>query len=144
MEENRISCNTNNLGYRWVCLTCKDKNVNKVYEGETSRSARVRGSEHLRDFENKKIKSVLYKHKLADHTDEDIKFKFEITQKFKDPLSRQANEAVRITNRPSAELLNSKCEFNHPPVARVMVEKKSSNQFELGGTKTRTIKKRYI
>ena len=47
----------------------------------------------------------------------------EITQKFKDALSRQANEAVRIYSRPDHELLNSKAEFNHPPLARVVVEK---------------------
>ena len=48
----------------------------------------------------------------------------EITQKFKDALSRQANEAVRIFNRSNGELLNSKSEFNHPPLARVVVEKR--------------------
>ena len=48
----------------------------------------------------------------------------EITHKFKDALSRQANEAVRIYSRPDHELLNSKSEFNHPPLARVVVEKR--------------------
>ena len=50
----------------------------------------------------------------------------EITKKFKDALSRQANEAVRIFNRSGSELLNSKAEFNHPPLARVVVEKKAN------------------
>ena len=50
----------------------------------------------------------------------------EITQKFKDALTRQANEAVRIYSRPPHELLNSKAEFNHPPLARVVVEKRTS------------------
>ena len=36
-----------------------------VYEGETSRSARIRGGEHVRDFENKKSSSLLYKHNRA-------------------------------------------------------------------------------
>ena len=52
----------------------------------------------------------------------------EITKKFKDALSRQANEAVRIFNRPDHELLNSKSEFNHPPLARVVVERKRKLQ----------------
>ena len=50
-------------------------------------------------------------------------FRMEITQKFKDPLSRQANEAVRISERKKNELLNSKNEFNHPPIARISVER---------------------
>ena len=52
--------------------------------------------------------------------------KMEITHKFKDALTRQANEAVRIYSRPSPELLNSKSEFNHPPLARVVVQKKTT------------------
>ena len=112
------------MGYRWRCLTCKEKDIVKVYEGETGRSARIRGTEHVKDFEKKKEKSVLFKHKLTDHKDETVKFKMEITKKFKDSLTRQANEAVRIFGRPSTESLNSKSEFNHPPLARVVVEKK--------------------
>ena len=54
----------------------------------------------------------------------------EITKKFKDALSRQANEAVRIFNRSSDQLLNSKAEFNHPPLARVVVEKKITLGFD--------------
>ena len=56
-----------------------------------------------------------------------MNMKMIITKKFKDPLSRQANEAVRITNRSgkTGELLNSKSEFHHPPVGRIMVEKRN-------------------
>ena len=61
---------------------------------------------------------------MTDHKDENVKFKIEITKKFKDSLTRQANEAVRIFSRPDTQSLNSKSEFNHPPLARVVVEKK--------------------
>ena len=123
-EEVKIPCNTNNIGYRWLCLTCKERNVVKVYEGETGRSARTRGAEHLKELEKKKEKSVLFKHKMTDHKQENVKFQMEITNKFKDALTRQANEAVRIYSRPALESLNSKSEFNHPPHARVVVERK--------------------
>ena len=123
-SDGKIPCNTNNVGYRWRCWTCKEKNTVKVYEGETGRSARVRGLEHVKELEKKKKSSVLLKHIENDHPDEEVKFKMEITKKFKDPLSRQANEAVRIFNRSNSQLLNSKAEFNHPPLARVVVEKK--------------------
>ena len=122
-EEVKIPCNSNNIGYRWTCLTCKDKNILKVYEGETGRSARIRGAEHVKDLEGKKHKSVLFKHKMSDHKNEDVKFQMKITNKFKDALTRQANEAVRISSVPETSSLNSKSEFNHPPMARVVIEK---------------------
>ena len=34
----KILCNTNNVGYKWICDTCKEQNKTMVYEGEISRS----------------------------------------------------------------------------------------------------------
>ena len=124
-EEKRYPCNTNNVGYRWRCLKCQELDTIKVYEGESGRSARIRGGEHLRDLEKKREKSALYKHVKNFHNNEKVKFRMEITKKFKDALTRQANEAVRIFSQPGHQLLNSKSEFNHPPLARVVVEKKN-------------------
>ena len=123
--EDGIPCNSNNVGYRWVCLKCKEQEKIKVYEVETGRSARIRGLEHVKELQHKKKNSVLYKHIQAEHKNETIKFKMEITKCFKDALTRQANEAVRISNRSGSQLLNSKSEFNHPPMARVVVESKT-------------------
>ena len=124
-KKNNIICNSNNVGYRWLCCTCQTKNKLKVYEGETSRSARLRGIEHVKSYIGKTNDSVLYKHKMLEHEDEDVEFKMEITGVFRDALSRQADESVRIQARSNAELMNSKSEFNHPPIARVVIEKKS-------------------
>ena len=52
-----------------------------------------------------------------------MKFSMHITRKFRHPLSRQANEAVRISHNNKNEILNSKTEFNHPPIARITVER---------------------
>ena len=123
-EENKIPCCANNVGYSWQCVTCKERDITKVYEGETGRSARIRGAEHLKDFQKERKHSVLFKHKNTDHKYEQVKFKMVITKQFHDPLTRQANEAVRISTRPSHELLNSKSEFNHPPLARVVVDRR--------------------
>ena len=124
-EDVKIPCNTNNVGYRWLCVTCKDRNINKVYEGETGRSVWIRGAEHLDEFRKQREKSVLMKHKLTHHQNENVQFEMEITQKFKEALTRQANEAVRIYSRPSHEILNSKSKFNHPPLNRVVIERKN-------------------
>ena len=121
------------MGYKWSFVNCLKNDLVQVYEGESGRSARVRGNEHVRDLVNKREKSALYKHIKNVHHNENVKFKMEITSKFKDALTRQANEAVRIYSRPAHELLNSKSEFNHPPMARVVVEKKN----KLGCDKTK-------
>ena len=128
-KEIRNFCNTNNIGYRWTCETCKIKNKNKYYEGETSRSARLRGLEHLRGFKNKREDNLLFKLKILEHPEEEVNFKMEITGLFKDALTRQANEGVRIKNNQKSEIMNSKSEFNHPPIARITVER---NKFTRG------------
>ena len=66
---------------------------------------------------------------MSAHPHENVKFRMEITGQFRDALTRQANEGVRIYTRPAQELLNSKSEFNHPPTARVIVEKKKKETF---------------
>ena len=99
-----------------VCETCQDRGLVKVYDGETARSARVRGVEHMNGFKNRRNENALYKHKVNDHKDEEMAFRMEITKKYRDPLSRQANEAVRISGGKKNELLKSKNEFNHPPL----------------------------
>ena len=76
----------------------------------------------MRDLKNEKTDSALFKHKENEHKNEEMKISMEVTRKFRDPLTRQANEAVRINNRGKLELLNSKSEFNHPPTARISVE----------------------
>ena len=75
-----------------------------MYEGESSRSARLRGKEHIRGLKNRLESNMLYKHKMLEHEeDENVEFKMEITGLFKDALTRQANEAVRIKNRGKLE-----------------------------------------
>ena len=86
----------------------------KVYEGETGRSARLRGSEHLAGFRLKRKTNFLFKQKEDDHKNEEMQISMKITKRYKDPLSRQANEAVRISGRKNTEILNSKSECHHP------------------------------
>ena len=88
----------------------------------------MRGAEHLRDFKNARPNSAMYKHKQNEHGGEDIKIGMEITKQFCDPLTRQADEAVRISKRTKSEILNSKNEFNHPPIARITVERKKKTE----------------
>ena len=74
--------------------------------------------------------SALHKHRVSNREGEDMTFRMEITDKFIDPQTRQANEAVRISNRKKQELLNSKTEFNHHPIARISVVRKEKPKFQ--------------
>ena len=65
---------------------------------------------------------------MLDHIDEEVEYGLEITGIFKDALTRQANESVRIYSRKGSKILNSKSEFNHPPTARVVVERRKKNE----------------
>ena len=94
--EFKLPCNTNNTGYRWICKTCeKTKKITKVYEGETARSIRIRSMEHINSYKNQESKSVLFKHKTMDHKDEKVEFGLEITEVFKDALTRQAKQNLQ-------------------------------------------------
>ena len=58
------------------------------------------------------------------HDLENVKFKMEITGLFRDALTRQADEAVRIKNCEKSELLNSKSQFNNAPISRIVIDRK--------------------
>ena len=62
-ENPKFSCRQNNIGYRLGCTTCKERGKTKIYEGETSRAARLRGKEHMGGLKNKNPNNVMYKHK---------------------------------------------------------------------------------
>ena len=53
----------------------------------------TKNKHNFQSLEKNREKSVLLKHKLTDHPHENVKYKMEITKKFRDSLTRQANEA---------------------------------------------------
>ena len=117
----KIPCDTQNVGYRWTCTTCK-----KTYEGETGRTARIRAKEHLKDLSKNNPENPLVKHIQMDHDGSPTKFQVNIVGKHFDALIRQANEGVRIFENPSL-VMNSKSEFNHPPVKRLELKNRAAN-----------------
>ena len=110
-------------------MCCKKRIFNsgivRVYEGESSRNAKIRT--FIRGLKKCKKGNPLFKHRENVHLDENVEFKMEVKQKFKDPLTRLAiaNEGVQIKNRKPEELLNSKSEFHQPRLERLLVEKKN-------------------
>ena len=61
---------------------------------------------------------------MKEHSDETEKvdFQMKIVGKFKNPLSRIINEAIRIKNKDPELLLNSKAEFHGPSLKRKVFE----------------------
>ena len=119
----RVHCQTEEVGYRVVCLNCKKSGKFASYEGETGRPAKIRFKEHVRGLKSKSKSSALYKHGRIEHPNEKPAWHFKILSTFQTPLSRQVNEAVRINNLPADSVLNSKSEVNHPPLNRILVKK---------------------
>ena len=114
-----IACDTQNVGYRWTCTSCK-----KTYEGETGRSARIRAKEHLTDLSKNNLENPLVRHIHIEHDGTPTKFQVNIVGRYFDALTRQANEGVRIFENPSL-VINNKSEFNHPPVKRLELKNRA-------------------
>ena len=117
-------CKVANVGYSLECLLCKERNSTMSYHGETARNGYLRGTEHQSEFERKSKNSVMYKHVMHSHKDEqsDVQFDMKIVGKFNNCLSRQIDESIRIRNQDPATLLNSKSEFYGPVIKRKVYE----------------------
>ena len=128
-----MNCKKRNILYENRCELCyQDKKDGKraslmdgkgVYVGESSRSLYERAREHQADRNKGSDDSHQVKHWMIDHQDllAPPKFQFKIIQTFKDPLSRQLAEAVRIELR-GENILNSKGEFNRCKVPRLTID----------------------
>jgi hypothetical protein len=133
-EEKRQNCKLSNILYESKCELCNAteedgktsqvvENREGIYIGETSRSLYERSREHVRDATDFKEGSHIIKHWLSNHP-ETLKrpqFKFTIIRNFKDCLSRQVAEAIRI-HYSNDTLLNSKNEYNANCLTRLVVE----------------------
>ena len=126
-NEKVSNCKITNVGYSLICKTCKNRGKVRTYEGETCRNTYLRGREHAKEFERKSENSVMYKHvqKEHRHEEEDVKFEMKVVGRFKNAMSRQIDESVRIQSKKPRELLNSKSEYYGPAVKRKVLEGKT-------------------
>ena len=94
-----------------------------IYIGETSRSLHERAVEHVRDAENFSPKSHIVKHWMTAHADlpSPPQMDFSITAMYKDCLSRQIGEALRI-NYTKDVILNGKGEYLSNTISRLTIE----------------------
>ena len=122
LRSSNVPCSKMGVTYQYTCLTCKANGVTARYEGESGRPFINRATEHIRGLRKDNKSNPMVKHQKQDHKSKTVKFKIDVNQTFKDPLSRQAREGVRISNpADSAKIFNSKSEFNHPRIARIKI-----------------------
>ena len=153
-DEKRIDCKKRNIMYESYCTVCNPEEAKRgkmdeitflkagrgIYVGESARSLYERTKEHMADRVGLKEESHQVKHWLTEHRElqEPPPFKYRLVRTFKDPMSRQLSEAVRIELRGEG-ILNSKAEFNRCKVPRLKIDlegwkkeklKESCNQLE--------------
>ena len=58
---------------------------------------------------------------------DDVKFEWKVLRRNRKPLLRQITEAVKIAKKNTTENLNSKNEFNHHSIDRVVAKKLDCN-----------------
>ena len=96
---------------------------NGIYTGETSRSLWERAGEHMGAASGLDRGSHMVKHWFLDHPGEGSlpTFKFRVLGKYKDCLTRQLKEAVRVQNRP--DNININGQFGGGTIPRLVVVK---------------------
>ena len=129
-----VKCRTEGVGYRGICKECKKQDVRSEYLGETGKNAFTRAKQHMAGLKSKNKENAFYKHWHNFHEtpceDESVRlqnFEIRVENSFKDPMSRQINEMVRIMNF-NGTLLNSKSEWNAPPIIRIIAEHESERR----------------
>ena len=105
-------------------MSCQELGLNRVYEGESGRAAKARAIEHQSAMRRRQPTSALYQHIQTAHSGDENqpRFKFQVRQRFKDALTRQVEEGVRIEETEEEVLLNNKQEWVPPALGRVRLE----------------------
>ena len=130
-EKNRVKksrCRQESVCYRIECRLCEREGKKAVYIGETGRNAFCRLKEHMRLYEKRDKKSVLWKHVEEKHgltraegdTEGKEVWKVKVTEVFNnDSLGRQVTEGVNQRREKKEELLNEREEWGANVVTRV-------------------------
>ena len=118
-------CNKEGIVYKGQCMSCqqKDPSIESVYYGESSRSAYVRGKQHLAAIKDPKKhpNNAFAKHIREYHPMErDVKFEMRVQNVFKRPFERQVREGIEIYGYEGDILMNSKVDHYQPAVKRII------------------------
>ena len=94
--------------------------------GETSKSGYQRGLGHLARYHGRHEDSPLWKHAISHHGGSlDVGYSMNVVRTFREPLTRQVNEAVRMNRCEADVCLNSKSEWHSPVIVRLAIDDNS-------------------
>ena len=116
------NCQQENVVYSISCLECRRNNIKAEYTGESSRTAYLRGKEHIEGLENEKEKNALWKHCCQEHGMKKVDFSMKVLRGHKTPLTRQIQEGVEIEFSEAKIIMNSKGEWNGSRIPRIVIE----------------------
>ena len=103
--------------------------IPSIYVGETSRSIKERGGEHIAAYRSSNKDSHIFKHQSMEHPGEEPEFILRVASFHKTALERQVGEAVRIKRRGGqGAVLNSKAEFDRCRIPRLVLEEQDLEQ----------------
>ena len=124
-------CRAPSVTYQIRCVVCGEdfSSPGSAYEGETSRNCYCRGKEHIRDLENKKDSSPLWRHTRDKHSGVVPEYQMSVTGNYKnDAMMRQIMESVRINNCSNEVLMNSKNEWHNFQLAEINLGGRNANR----------------
>jgi hypothetical protein len=85
------------VGYVLICDECGVDEVS--YVGKTGQNVYTRGLRHMTNYKGRHQDSPLWKHDQMVHGGNvAVSFSMKVVKSFRDPLTHQINEAVRISN----------------------------------------------
>ena len=132
-----MNCKSKNVVYESKCRICnpdiqpdgrqsevaQPTGRDGIYIGETSRSLHERALEHVKEGESFSHKSHIVKHWINTHPElpSPPEMVFSITGRYRDCLSRQVGEALRI-HYSQDNILNSKSEYRSNTITRLAIE----------------------
>ena len=77
----------------------------------------------MANYRGRQSDSPLWKHsQMSQWGSRDVSYSMKLEGCFRDPLTRQVNEAMRIANCKSTTQLNSKAEWHGPATVRLVAE----------------------
>ena len=116
-------CRVNGVGYKQTCQLCPSTSQ-WVYIGETARNAFTRGKEHFEKALADK-NYFLRSHTDIHHPGQDVHFDMEVVKCFRDNMTRQVDEGVRM-RRCDQKMLNGKSMWHQPSVFQIRSELEQS------------------
>ena len=95
------------------------------YIGESARSTFERGSEHLADLKNRRVRSHMLRHCVELHPEEnpdEIDFRMRQLKSHRSAFERQLFEAVLIEEHNGPLLMNSRIEYNRCYIPKIQMK----------------------